>query len=287
MKRIFTPIMASALLIATSATSCSLYQKITNPSTPTTPTDVETKTIPQTEKAIHSLLTGSWTVTAIGDQKVSDLNQAYIEFAAEPTNEFIVKAYAYDGCNYLNGAYAITPGGQMHRASEFISTMRMCDGATDVIGFANAINFVDSYKITSSDSGLQLTMFGADGKALMQLVRLSTDVLNGSWNVVSIEGTSVSADLGLSLTFNMAAGTVSGNAGCNTLSGKYLTSDKTPGAISFTNLSTTRMSCPYLETEQNFLRALRNVTGVRPGTEQSQVVLTTDAGTEAVVLSRQ
>lgn len=283
MKRIFVPLMASTILLATT-TGCSLFQKT---AAPTTPTDVATTTIPQTEKAIHSLLAGTWTVTSIGQQTVKDPDQAYIEFAAEPSNEFIVKAYAYDGCNYLNGAYAITPGGQMHRASEFISTMRMCDDSTDVIGFANAINFVDSYKITSSDSGLQLTMFGSDGKALMQLVRLSTDVLNGSWNVVSIEGTSVSADLGLSLTFNMAAGTVSGNAGCNNLNGKVSFSDKTPGSIIFSNLNTTRMSCLYLETEQNFLRALQNVTGVRPGTEQGQVVLTTDAGTEAVVLSRQ
>jgi heat shock protein HslJ len=52
-----------------------------------------------------------------------------------------------------------------------------------------------------------------------------------------------------------ANGNAEGNAGCNRFRGTFLS--ETPGELKFGPLMTTRMSCPAIETETNFSRALR------------------------------
>jgi len=52
-----------------------------------------------------------------------------------------------------------------------------------------------------------------------------------------------------------ADGKAEGNAGCNRFRGTFLS--ETPGELKFGPLMTTRMSCPAIETENGFSRALR------------------------------
>jgi heat shock protein HslJ len=52
-----------------------------------------------------------------------------------------------------------------------------------------------------------------------------------------------------------ADGNAEGNAGCNRFRGTFIS--ETPGELKFGPLVTTRMSCPAIETENGFSRALR------------------------------
>ena len=138
--KIKTILIASAAVIAT--TACKAPTQVATNSAGT----VKTETISQTEGAIHKVLYGTWTAIDVNSVAVSGTDRPYIEFGEDPSNPFIVKCYAYDGCNYINGSYAVTPGGAMKRISDFISTMKMCDGANYEMGMNLALNDVTNYK---------------------------------------------------------------------------------------------------------------------------------------------
>lgn len=276
-----TALLLSAAAVATLATGCKTTQiKVDDNG------QVETTTLSQTDETIHHLLIGSWTASKVGGQTVSGLDRPYIEFGSEASNKFLVRAYAYDGCNYLNGMYAVTAGGEMQRTTDFISTMKMCDGANYEIGVVNAINNVAKYSIIKNNSGYVLTMFDASGSPLMELTRFNTDFLSGAWDVSMIRGASVDSDLGIQLVLDMTDNTVHGNAGCNTLNGKITTSPDKPSSLGFTNLITTRMTCPNIATEQALLQALQSVVSVRPGQSANSVVLLDSEGHEALILTK-
>ena len=113
----------------------------------TTTGQVKTETATQTEGAIQKVLYGQWIATNINGTAVTGNDRPYMVFDESSTNPFIVNLYAYDGCNILNGALAVTPGGQMSRTSEFLSTMKMCPDAQYEIGFTIALNTVSKYSI--------------------------------------------------------------------------------------------------------------------------------------------
>lgn len=276
-----TALFLSAATVALLATGCKTTQiKVDQTG------QVETSTLTQTDQAIHQLLLGSWTATKVGTQTVSGTDRPYIEFGAEASNKFLVRAYAYDGCNYLNGMYAVTPGGDMQRSSDFISTMRMCDGAIYEIGVVNALNNVHHYTITKTPDGYTLNMLDATGNSLMELSRFKTEFLSGAWDVEAIRGASVNKDLGIQLVLDMTDNTIHGNAGCNTLNGSIITSPDKPEAISFTKLITTRMTCPAIQTEQSLIQALQSVVSVRPGQSANSIVLLDSEGHEALILTK-
>lgn len=277
----FTTLLLSTAVIASLTTACKTQQIKVDQSG-----QVATATLAQTDEAIHELLYGSWTATNVDGKAVVGTDRPYIEFGSEASNKFLVRAYAYDGCNYLNGMYAVTPGGAMHRSNDFISTMRMCDGANYEIGVVNALNNVAKYTITKTAGGYTLTMLNAAGNELMQLARFNTDFLSGAWDVEAINGASVDNNLGLQLVIDMTDHTIHGNAGCNTLNGAVSTTPDSPDAVSFSKLVTTRMTCPAIATEQALLQALQSVVKLRPGQSANSVVLLDSEGHEALILTR-
>lgn len=54
--------------------------------------------------------------------------------------------------------------------------------------------------------------------------------------------------------------TLSGNAGCNQMNGKFKTLEKQSNSLVFLPISSTRMTCPNIETEFEVLAALKEVT---------------------------
>lgn len=247
---------------------------------------VKTETLNQTEGAIHKVLFGTWTAANIGGTNVDGTDRPYIEFGDDATNPFLVKAYAYDGCNFLNGEYAVTPGGQMKRTSDFISTMRMCPDAKYEVGMNMALNNVTSYRIEKVGLEYLLYLNNAEGANMMVLRRFETSFINGAWAVTAINGASVDPDLDIVLVIDLDQQSIHGNAGCNTLNGKTVVNPDIQNSISFTNLLTTRMTCPAIATEQALLSALSTVVTVQPDGTDNTAVLRNANGNAAINLTR-
>lgn len=90
---------------------------------------------------------------------------------------------------------------------------------------------------------------------------VSAGQLGGEWNIVRIDGSSVSVAEGMTkpfLGFDVAAGRVYGSTSCNRLTGT-LNADTGTGRIDFGSMGSTRMMCHDMQTEQKVLEALSKV----------------------------
>ena len=85
--------------------------------------------------------------------------------------------------------------------------------------------------------------------------------ISGEWNVVSVEGKQVTGNPYIG--FDTENGRLYGNAGCNRIMGGLEIDSVNPGHIGLTNVASTRMMCPDMETEQKVLEALNEVAGFK------------------------
>lgn len=235
----------------------------------TTTGQVKTETATQTEGAIQKVLYGQWIATNINGTTVTGNDRPYMVFDESSTNPFIVNLYAYDGCNILNGALAVTPGGQMSRTSEFLSTMKMCPDAQYEIGFTMALNTVSKYSIEQVGRDYLLYIKNAQGNTTMTLRKSDLGFANGAWQVTKLNGTAVPTDVEMQMVIDIPEQKLHGNAGCNTMNGSiYMNPDK-QNSLEFKNIATTRMTCPQIALEQQLLTALAQVTTVQLGKDGS------------------
>ena len=235
----------------------------------TTTGQVKTETATQTEGAIQKVLYGQWIATNINGTAVTGNGRPYMVFDESSTNPFIVNLYAYDGCNILNGALAVTPGGQMSRTSEFLSTMKMCPDAQYEIGFTMALNTVSKYSIEQVGRDYLLYIKNAQGNTTMTLRKSDLGFANGAWQVTKLNGTAVPTDVEMQMVIDIPEQKLHGNAGCNTMNGSiYMNPDK-QNSLEFKNIATTRMTCPQIALEQQLLTALAQVTTVQLGKDGS------------------
>ena len=83
---------------------------------------------------------------------------------------------------------------------------------------------------------------------------------NKRWVLQKMNGTQVpKGDRDIYITFKNASAFV-GNGGCNGFSGHYKMDSKT---ISLTDIVSTKMACPSLETETTFFEILRRANGYK------------------------
>lgn len=275
-------ILATGIALATMA-SCKSPQQVNVNSVGV----VKTETPAQTEGAIQKVLYGPWTVMDVNGMKVSgNTDLPYVEFSEDASNPFLVKCYAYNGCNYLNGEYAVTPGGNMKPTSEFATTMRMCHDAPYEMGVNMALGMVDSYRIEKIGIDYILYLNNADGNTMLTLRKYDPTFINGTWMITSIEGSSVSEDDDIQLALNLKEKSVHGNSGCNMLNGSFVVDPNVQNSIQFVNLATTRMMCPNIQLEQKFLDALNRVRTIIPGTSANTASLRDEAGQVLITMQR-
>lgn len=104
---------------------------------------------------------------------------------------------------------------------------------------------------------------------------VSTPVLDGEWNVTSVEGKAVEASQLPYVGFAAEKSLVYGNAGCNLITGTYRVDGKN-GKIELGHVASTMMACPNMELEQSVLKALNGVARIK-ATDADHLVLQ-DAG---------
>lgn len=84
--------------------------------------------------------------------------------------------------------------------------------------------------------------------------------LDGEWSVVELNGKKLDpSDSKQLIVIDVARKHLSGNAGCNRMNGNIEYTDAQKNIIKFPQVATTRMACPNLAGEQEFLEALNKV----------------------------
>lgn len=225
---------------------------------------------------------GRWYIKTVGNitlRAFEDNDWPYLEFV--PTE---ARFYGHDGCNIINGSYRIQPG-QLLALSEVATTMKMCEGDTLAYPIARALDQVHSFSTTNSADGSRiLSLHNSSNHTVMTLRSSDIDFLNGPWQVVAVNGKDINVP-DARLVFDVAASSVTGNAGCNRLNGELTRNPQVAASVQFSNLATTRMMCPDIETESALLIALEEVTHARPHGKDSAELLDA-AGKTVVKLSK-
>ncbi len=228
--------------------------------------------------ASGSELNGEWTMMKVQDKKLTGDDRPYIYFD-EKTGRF----YGSNTCNIINGEYKTSPNGGLHFNS-VITTMKMCQDTPYEFIINSALDQVNGYRIDKTGDEETLSLLNKSGHVMLVLNRHNTDFLNGAWKVVSIDGTTVTAD-NMKFALDVPELKIHGNAGCNILNGTLLVDPDVPNSIQFQNLSTSRMTCPDIQQETALLVALEEVTSAyRYG--DSGVVLRNNSGKDKIVLQR-
>ena len=281
----------SNLLIATAAlaitaTGCSILSPKPTVSTDKSTGNVKTATPTETVAAIDKILYGEWTVANVNGTAVPSDDRPYVVFDTTSVNPFQLRVYADNGCNTLNGDMAVTPGGDMRKVSDFLSTMKYCADAPYEIGINMAFETVTSFNIEKIGNDYLLYMKNSAGKPLMILRKSDISFINGAWQVTGLGNESISEESGMKLVIDVPELKVHGNTGCNILNGSIFVDPDKQNSLQFKNLATTRMMCPDIENEQKFLVALEQVETVVPGADASTALLKDAHGQTLITLKR-
>lgn len=221
---------------------------------------------------------GRWYIESVGDitlRAFEDTDWPYLEFVPSEA-----RFYGHDGCNIINGSYRIQSGRQLE-LSHVATTQKLCEGDTLAYPIARALDLARSFSTANGADGSRiLSLHNSSNRTVMTLRSSDIDFLNGPWQVVAVNGKGINVP-DARLVFDVASSTVSGNAGCNRLHGELTRNPQVASSVQFSNLATTRMTCPDIETESALLIALEEVSHARSNGKDSVELL--DVAGKAVV----
>lgn len=273
--------------MAITTTSCSLLSKVTDkkPQQPqpeqTVGAVTETEsTVADDEATSLKPLEGEWSITEVLGQEVVVNGENHPKLTLTPKGEGMLEVIGYNGCNYLNGVWNIR-GNRIIPAGEMISSLRACPDAPYEFSVNQALGQTAGYTVADDSN---ITLSSASGNDVMKLRKRGLAFLNGAWKVTSIDGEPITANIYIVLDIDEHK--VHGNAGCNLLNGEIVVNLDKGDGIEFRNLVTTRMSCPDLATERQFLVAMENVATVAKGTNDDNASLLDSSAKPVVTLQR-
>lgn len=213
-------------------------------------------------------------------QIVVDEDVPYVNFDKEG------RFYASDGCNILNGSYALKSDGKLTFAN-VLSTMKYCPEVDYSSGvgamLADGSEYMADCKRIGQDTYLYLK--NAAGKTVATLRRHNMEFLNGAWLIKKAEGKDIN-DEEANVFIDIAELKVHGNTGCNYFNGDIYIDPTRSNAIDFSNMGVTRMACPKSEQEHRILVALESAASAIAGKNSDTVLLLDGAGKEVMTLKR-
>ncbi len=230
-------------------------------------------------------LSGEWDIVEINEEKLT-----VDDGKKNPTLVFNVtegKISGFSGCNRMMGTFETgTPDGVINISS--IATTRMsCPDMSMEQNIVSTLSMVKGYKAKSND---RIALRNADDRTVMMLSKRIPDItleeLNGSWHITEVEGETVPKDMENQpfIVFNIAEGTIHGNAGCNIFNGSYTTDSISQSSIMFPGTITTMMSCPDLEMERHIMEALNSVSSFDKA--KNGVVMYNQSGEQILKLTK-
>lgn len=303
--RYIIPIAAAAILAGCSTVKNTIGLGKQNPVTatdknsqlpPATGAEIPTSDLSalQTETLIDCIIYGKWIIADAGGKavKASEYDEApqrpYVVFDSTAVNPFILKFYAYAGCNTVNGRLALTEGGRISRVGEFAATLRMCPDADSEADIIDALNTVVRYRIERIANNYILYFYNAAGTNTMVMRKNDMGFLDGAWDVTRIPPIDVKADdmpEPMQLVFDMTECHLHGNTGCNVLNASIKTNIDKRNSITIEAPATTRMACPNAGLEQQLVIALSKVATAEKG-KNDIVNLLDEAGNTVVTLRK-
>lgn len=269
--------------MALATTSCSLLDKITS-KTPKTPVAEQTAvpSVAPVQESPTSLkpLEGEWSIIEVLGQEVVVNGENHPKLTLTPKGDGMLEVIGFNGCNYLNGVWNIR-GNHIIPAGELISSLRACHDAPYEFSVNQALGQAENYTVTDASN---MTLKSVSGKEVMKLRKRGLAFLNGAWKVTSIDGEPVTAKIYMVLDIDEKK--VHGNAGCNLMNGEIVVNLDKGDGIEFRNLVTTRMSCPDMAAERQFLLAMENVATVDKGDNEDTAALLDSSAKPVVTLVR-
>ena len=245
----------------------------------------------QTEVMIDKIIFGKWSVAKIGNKTVTGTSadeRPYIVFDSTAVNPFILKFYAYNGCNTINGMLSVTPGNSIAKVGDYAATLRFCPDAIYEQDMSNALETVSHYKIEVPGNGnYQMSFYDKAGKQTLVLTRNDLSFADGAWLITNIGQIEVKEDAmpsPMMLVIDITEHNLHGSTGCHVLTGDIVTNPDEPYAISFTNVMTTRMACPNAGLEQQLNAALAKIVKVAQGKKGDTLLLLDSAGNTEIKL---
>jgi len=108
--------------------------------------------------------------------------------------------------------------------------------------------------------------------------------LTGEWNIVTVDGEKLGSENMPFIGLDAETKRVYGSAGCNRMMGGFELDSVNAGKIHFSQIATTRMMCPDMDTEQKILGALNKVEGYSE--TETGIELTDAEGKTVIVLEK-
>lgn len=201
--------------------------------------------------AIAGKLQGEWVIVGVGTHTVSrDEDMPYVNF-----DETDGKFYASNGCNVLNGSFALSGDGISF--SHVLSTMMECPDVPYQKSITNSLNEGVSHHVKIEQKGQETYLYFTNNskQKILTLRRHNAEALNGNWQVTSIDGEKIDNDE-VNLFIDVPELKVHGNTGCNYFNGGISLDPLLPNSIAFSHMGVTMRLCPNSEVERAYLVAL-------------------------------
>ena len=209
-------------------------------------------------------LEGFWVLKTLNGKEAKTVFAGAI-----PTLEFNFAdslVYGTSGCNRYTGPFSYKEG--IFTAPNLAGTKMLCTEDNEEPQFLLALTNGDN--ILSIVNGV-LT-FTNGGKVTLEFEKGTPEVvdqpatpssasLTGTWSLKNIAGVEASSKFGESipsLVFDFANNRLSGNSGCNNFTASFTLVDG--GKLATGAIMGTKMACPNLEGEAEFLQALSDTT---------------------------
>jgi len=276
-----TSISILTLAVVLGLSGCSLFKK-SNPGGFDSGDAIPLYPVNSSGGKVDTSLGGHWYIRTVGSitlRSIEDDEWPYLEFAPAES-----RFYGKDGCNLINGSYK-EGAGRTLELSNVATTMMLCEGDTLAYPIARALEATRGFSISrSGDGSTVLSLLNSSDATVMTLSKSDIDFLNGPWQVVAVNGHEINVE-DAKLVFDIGAGSVTGNAGCNRLRGDIARNPQVSSSVQFSGLATTRMTCPDIQTESALLIALEEVVSARCGSRNT-VDLLDASGRSVVKLSR-
>jgi len=241
--------------------------------------DKEAKTYAP-EELKKGTVKGDWVIEKVGDREAIGEKPPFLKFVPGDG-----KVYGNNGCNVLNANYIYNPADSTISFQNIITTMMACgkQGITD-IEVNTALNSARYYSWKLKDTQYYLYLYDRNHVLLMTLMHQNFQFLNGTWRIVAINETPVDVP-DMKLVIDVEEGKLHGNTGCNILNGTLTTDMEIPNSISFQQIATTRMACPDMTSETEFIVALEDAAFARP-ISRDKVLLLDNQGKVVLELVR-
>lgn len=280
-------LIIATLSVTALMTGCNILKKsgttVNSENSVVKTTSVTNQTATPTRPVTDEFL-GEWSVTEIYGEKVAvnGENHPKLTFQLSEDIPGALMVIGFNGCNYLNGTWKVTTAG-IEPSGAFASTMRSCPDAPYEFTMNKALDQVTGYAFGPNST---LELKDETAGTVMKLRKRLLSFLNGAWKVDAIKGVKVPASANIKIVIDVDECKIHGNAGCNLLNGTIVVNLDKGDGIEFKDLATTRMMCPDMATEQQFLLALEEVDTAVQGATTDQAVMKDSQGKIVLTMHR-